>query len=440
MASIYVRKTGNDTTGNGTDATPYLTINKALIAAVAGDEILVGAGTYAESSSAGYLSVSLKYTGRVTIRPETGVLGDVIVTGTSASAQWAVIFSGANTRWESIVFGAQSDAVAPVRFLAGTAAAPVTNIEFTRCRFLGRGAFLVGTAWTGATDRVNGIRFRGCEFVSTGSGSTAAIVLIRGHADGAVSDVEISHCNMRVSGRAVQVQGVTNLRVFNNDAISDHATGTATAFQMGVDGATGFSTSGLVMGNRFESTRGHALVVGAGCDGVLVAGNTVIGGDTAGTGQGIVIKEAANVRIDRNIVYGGYHSALYFKAAVDCQAVDNVVYSAFASADALRVEYNIESSNPNQRVTARRNTIVASAGRCINWGTTQHDSGGSICDENVYAISGTGELGSVRGTTVTTLRGIRAAWAAYSRPNNDRNSRTGIKEATFGGSPVVGVI
>lgn len=73
MAKIYVKKTGNDTTGNGTDATPYLTINKAYSVAINGDEILVGAGTYQE-----YLRLEKG----VSIRPMDGLTAnDVILDG-----------------------------------------------------------------------------------------------------------------------------------------------------------------------------------------------------------------------------------------------------------------------------------------------------------------------------------------------------------------------
>jgi hypothetical protein len=46
---IYVTKTGNDTTGDGTSGAPYLTISKAITVASAGDEISVGNGTYSET-------------------------------------------------------------------------------------------------------------------------------------------------------------------------------------------------------------------------------------------------------------------------------------------------------------------------------------------------------------------------------------------------------
>lgn len=43
---VYVTSTGNDSTGTGAIGSPWATINKACSVAVAGDRILVGAGTY----------------------------------------------------------------------------------------------------------------------------------------------------------------------------------------------------------------------------------------------------------------------------------------------------------------------------------------------------------------------------------------------------------
>ena len=47
-ADFYVSKTGVDT-NPGTLASPYLTINKALSSASAGDNIYIGTGAYSES-------------------------------------------------------------------------------------------------------------------------------------------------------------------------------------------------------------------------------------------------------------------------------------------------------------------------------------------------------------------------------------------------------
>lgn len=48
-ATIYVTKTGNDSTGNGSVGSPYLTVQKGVDVARAGDTILIGTGTYAEN-------------------------------------------------------------------------------------------------------------------------------------------------------------------------------------------------------------------------------------------------------------------------------------------------------------------------------------------------------------------------------------------------------
>jgi hypothetical protein len=47
----YVSKTGNDSTGNGSEGNPYLTINKAISVSGNGSAIVVGAGTYSETNN-----------------------------------------------------------------------------------------------------------------------------------------------------------------------------------------------------------------------------------------------------------------------------------------------------------------------------------------------------------------------------------------------------
>lgn len=52
-ATYYVTKSGNDTTGDGSQATPWLTMYKAEVSATTGDTVHVGAGTYIEDDGAG---------------------------------------------------------------------------------------------------------------------------------------------------------------------------------------------------------------------------------------------------------------------------------------------------------------------------------------------------------------------------------------------------
>lgn len=69
MADIFVRKNGNDTTGNGATGTPYLTIAKGLAVATSGDRVIVGNGTYTNEATNGSPDGLVMKTG-VTVRAE----------------------------------------------------------------------------------------------------------------------------------------------------------------------------------------------------------------------------------------------------------------------------------------------------------------------------------------------------------------------------------
>ncbi|MFP4459944.1 MAG: hypothetical protein ACLFSQ_10200, partial [Candidatus Zixiibacteriota bacterium] len=86
----YVSTTGDDGTGNGSIAAPYLTIGAALTAATAGDHIMVLSGSYP-------LSSALDVNKAITI---SGVAGKTDVSRTDASA--AVNFSASGVVWENI--------------------------------------------------------------------------------------------------------------------------------------------------------------------------------------------------------------------------------------------------------------------------------------------------------------------------------------------------
>lgn len=436
MANIYVRTDGNDSTGNGSTGTPYLTISKALSVATGGDKIIIGTGAYAESTSgAGYLNITQDFTSQVTIVPESGVLGSVSIVGTGTA--WSTIIADAsNIHFDSIIFDTQASTVtAAMRFTTA-----LTNIAFTRCKFLSWGnsgsTGCVTTAWTVNSQTISGLAFRSCEFaqkyysygfgiqlVNAGSGSTASVV--------------IDNCKVDVGYYACRLHGLTDVSIFNNEFLTWSPDVVGTAFSLGEDNTTGALCSGSVIGNKMHSVRGHGCVIGAGSNGVLLAHNRIKGGESSNGGQGCVIKQCSNVRAEYNSIQAGYSSGLYFKAAQDCQAFFNTIRQNKAASSALRIGYDSANSAKCARITARRNFIWANAGKAIEWNGDSEDDGGGWCDENVYHISGSATLGTIRGTTVSDIIAMRSAWSGYDRPVNDANSLTGATAGVFAGTPLI---
>lgn len=442
MATIYVRTTGNDTTGTGLTGAPYLTLKKALSVAANGDTILLGDGTYAEDSgggAAGYLNITQTFTSRITITSESGTPGKVIVKGSSSTAN-AINFNGAQNMWyDLITFEAQSATVnQAIRFAGGAEG----RLIFTRCEFVAYSSgsqtnMAVKATWSAASVSHDPIVFERCTFRQIGPNNAGGMFFDFAPSDGiGTARVEVRSCVFNMAGRSMQLPGMA-VWILDNVCTSWMPTSTDTCFVLGVDGTTGRPASGIVAGNTFRSRGGHGAVLGAGCDGVLFANNRVYGGDGVTTGQGLVVKQATNVRVERNIITSGYLSGLYFKAATNCQAFDNTIFNEFPTSSAIKVGVDPVNSAVCSGIVVRRNYVHAIAGPVLDWASSSGDSGGSVCDENVYNVTGTATLGSVRGTTVSTLTGLRAAWGGYNRSGNDRNSQRGQAGSVFAGARVI---
>ena len=75
--TYYVAKTGSDS-NSGSQSQPWLTIGKAASTMVAGDKVIVGAGTYAEKVQPANSGTS---SARITYEADISA-GDVIIDGT----------------------------------------------------------------------------------------------------------------------------------------------------------------------------------------------------------------------------------------------------------------------------------------------------------------------------------------------------------------------
>lgn len=95
MATYYIATDGNDTTGDGSSATPWLTLTKANTVAVLGDTVIIKAGTY-DWSNAGYKS----FTAPVTYEGQ----GEVIFDGGGAKLQTIVKAENTSVTIKNITF------------------------------------------------------------------------------------------------------------------------------------------------------------------------------------------------------------------------------------------------------------------------------------------------------------------------------------------------
>ena len=120
MATYYIATTGNDTTGNGSESTPWATFAKFLSSSASGDTCIIAAGTYTWATA----TVANR-----TVQAATGAA--VIFDGAGAIVKWTM--SGTVTVTE-ITFEdayANNDVNRSAIFTYGAA----TTATFTRCIF-----------------------------------------------------------------------------------------------------------------------------------------------------------------------------------------------------------------------------------------------------------------------------------------------------------------
>lgn len=445
MATIYVRTTGNDTTGTGATGAPYLTIGKAIAVAVAGDVVLIGTGTYSENSSInnttvgagnGYLTITNKVPATIiTISTETGEQ-DVIVKNASGSyvLAYGVI---SNIWWDNIIFQPLNNTVqGTIRLLGGA----MSSLLFSRCkiRILSSSSATntgIVSAWTSGAFVISGITFNLCLIEQVGHWPAVGISL--DNQTGTVSDLTIMDTTVNVASHGIRVKGVLNYKDSGNNVNSFSPLIAGTGFQLGEDAATGFPASGVSSASHVVSQAGHAAVIGGGVNAYLNVNGTFIGGSNTSNGQGLVIKNADNWRLQDVVTHGGYNSGLYYKACTNGVADRCTVINHYSASPALRVGVNSENASKVQNVEFRRGLIWARAGTVFGWEGTGGDAGGGVADQNVYHTTGAATLGSIRGTTVADIAAVRAAWSGYSTQSNDAASRVGLQAAPAFGSRLI---
>lgn len=439
MATIYVRTTGNDTTGNGSTGTPYLTLAKALSVAANSDLILMGTGTYSENNGSGYLTLNGLSFGStyVTVTTETGEQ-DVIIT--SAGTHVLALAAVTGIWFDNLIWQSSLTTTATVhRYLSGSK----STLYFTRNKIrvkspTGTVNTAIASAWTGAgAYTISGVIYNKCDIEQIGHWPSYGVNLDNQSTGTTITEIDFIDCNATTAHSAFRIRGVTNTRQIGCKFNSFSPAIGANTYQIGEDAATGAAASAIASNCTSYSQAGHAAVIGGGVTEWVGDNMTFTGGSNSSAGQGCVFKDSTNFRMMRSTVHGGYNSGLYFKAAYNGLVVDCAVYNKYASSSAIRTGLNSEDNSKAHDVSARRCFFYARAGKGIDW-SSAGDTGGSVFDQNVYHVTGTATLGDIGATSVTTIAGLQAAWSSYDRPANDGRSRLGMKSVIHAGDLISG--
>jgi Right handed beta helix region len=417
MVTYYVRKTGNDTTGDGSTVNPWLTFAKANSVVVTGDTVNFGDGVYQENiSSTGYLYILNKlYASTVTYQAENGAAGDVTfqcLTSTTYNVflnncthitfKWIRFVSRVSNNYSALDFKnynmsyiafedciftcISSSGAVNSSFQSGTQAGYAhSNITFTRCTFNQIGS-----------DNVDGFKYLSADAATP------------------ISGLSLIDCNLTATRTGYYIRGTSDLVMQNCSATTTAAGGVACKVGEDADSSV-YTTAGMIDNCTFESKLSHSFLIGAGCEDFVATNCTVHGGD-----YGIVIKENTNTDVEYCTVFGGSVSGIYCKAAIDPIVTHNHITNYRASL------FKVDKSTVNKclGVTCEHNMLVATGtAGCLEWAGDTGDAGGGVCDYNKYGPRGSGLLGSVRAdASVANLSELRAAWAGYGDGSNDSHS------------------
>ncbi len=421
MTIYYIRKTGNDTTGDGSDAAPWLTISKVIgiIGTGGGHTVNIGPGEYAENTTGlGYLffNTGQAHSSLVTYQAEDP-LNKPIVT-VSGATQYFVRCAGLmNTTFKNLIFTDKGVTHTSGLFPLGTGTTPHdiswVNCEFNWCAGSIYGVSCILTSGKSASN----LLVQDCVFNQIGDDPTRAIVAMsfrQSTAASPVDNVKVQRCKVSVQAKPLYIEGVTNFLIDGGYFASLDSYG----ILIGADGVGTKLNAGTVQNAAISSTNSHAILVGGGSNGVTVTGCTINGGN-----QGIVIKEATNCTATYNNIFGGSDSSLYFKASTNCTASYNTVHGWQGILG--RVAYNSTTGNKCQNITFTYNRLFSSGvAPLLYWGGDTEDLGGGVCDFNLYLPGGSPLFGYVRSDPhVLTLDELKAAWAGYGDGSNDSHSQ-----------------
>ncbi len=442
MANYYVRKSGNDTTGDGSTGNPWLTLAKALttVSIAGGHTIYIGAGTYAENMSyTNSVYCSRAFTSPVTLRSESGNRADVIITG---GATYTVFYEdGAkNVYWQDVTIQATgTPGQGTVRFQGACAAAGFENcliyshnangsiyasnakavvVTLTDCTLVrrpdlsvdARGIYIRPSGGGSVTLTltncvVSGNNYVGAYFVCGDALSTFNVTLNGGSytATGAFATGAYA---ILATGGTIHIDGITAERVETPVVV------------FGSDGATALETTGTLSNSTITGGTSHTLLIGYNAT-MTVEDCTIENGDYA-----VVLKMCDGSTLARCKIIGGTLAAVYFKGALASEVQNCLIVSTNPTYAAVLATIGEASQKCADIVLSNNKIACYGSGALLSWPDSSGDAGGGVCDYNLYRPAGVGKFGTVRGVAnIRSLLDLRAAWAGYGDDSNDSHSR-----------------
>ena len=478
VGAYFVAKTGNDGTGDGSSAAPWLTISKAYTTIAAGVVVKIKAGTYQENTGGnGFLYINKAFAKRIRLEGYDLNADSVIVMGaTSSSNNTEIRTAATNTVFRKLTFTMRDTANYQsvwITYAQNVTFDSVVVINTTRATSGGAGVYVHpgGNSESGANNVYN-LTFSGCTFSQTGTGTTALPFNVYGQYAGKLHTLSVLNCtasgiyrplyfsghgsNIRVIGCASTSSAGTGLYFdgFGYPYTMDSVTVTGGTFlgssyggnfktgrnlwidrctfyggadggvKIGIDGHTPTDTlRGYIKNCRISAASAHAFLIGSGAIGFLAQYDTV--DNSRGCG-GTVIKQCGSVVVtdcvfdNRGYPYGTYFKAARNSRVSNCTMTSSTGYAVYAS-------YDSETGGKNVADTLTNCTIISTgtAAMC-SWGTEAQDIGENcVTDYNTYLHSGSG-TSSILGTGgLTTIAGIRTAWSGYSSFATNESHSTG---------------
>lgn len=222
--ALWVAKTGNDTTGNGTKAAPFLTIYKAEETAAANGTVYVKTGLYIENhtGTTGYLAINKA----IIIQP----LGFNLIRAVS-TGQILVPFGGGatNTRlYNSVVGNASAVTYTVYVIAAGILSILKSWIQKGNYIFRAENATainLTNTILSGATNRVINVGTAPVVIDSCYVNNSTTTTIVQA----GVANVSSVVKNSRATGIALSMSGNPDIQIYGNKVAGSISVGTTAA-------------------------------------------------------------------------------------------------------------------------------------------------------------------------------------------------------------------